>query len=140
MWTSIIGCILLLDVSLNESIEILRGDNKTAKATRKGRTQKKTKKDEQSDCEQQAGETTEVLRSSKLLKRSQMKTERIVKAEPVPKTDSNISKCGKKNDFYFSYMYLFYWLKYYVLQDIRYKILLDVKKCHSIISINYYNT
>jgi hypothetical protein len=57
-----------------------------------------------------------------------MKTERIVKAEPVPKTDSNISKCGKKYDFYFSYMYLFYWLKYYVLQDIRYKILLDVKK------------
>ena len=37
-----------------------------------------------------------------------MKTERIVKAEPVPKTDSNISKCGKKYDFYFSYMYLFY--------------------------------
>ncbi|CAC5385173.1 ESP1 [Mytilus coruscus] len=79
------------EISLNESIEIFRGDNKAGKGTRKGRTQKKAEKEVGGSEEQASGETTEVLRSSKLLKRSQVKSEKVVKIDSVPKTDSQTS-------------------------------------------------
>ncbi|XP_076092689.1 uncharacterized protein LOC143064061 [Mytilus galloprovincialis] len=79
------------EISLNESIEIFRGDNKAGKGTRRGRTQKKAEKEAEESEEQASGETTEVLRSSKLLKRSQVKSEKVVKIDSVPKTDSQTS-------------------------------------------------
>ena len=83
--------ILIIDDSLNESIETLRGDDKAGKtATRKGRTQKKVSKDDNSE-DHTSGETTEVLRSSKLMKRPQMKMEKMVKVEAHQKQDSNTS-------------------------------------------------